>query len=201
EVFQIREWQDRLQAKDVSIEKLKKHIENLKGKSDVESAKTVKITNVIPSKVYKLDLPPLCPRLKNNREAHVYYLKFVSNANFKPICVTYNECMFDNVHDSCVADFINDMNVIGKSKPVKAKSGRSNKKEWKPTRKIFSSVGHRLSKLFFGTVRFGNDQIAKIMGYGDYQLGNVTIYRVYYVEGRRHNLFFVGQFWYSQPVS
>ncbi|GJU46732.1 hypothetical protein Tco_1203998 [Tanacetum coccineum] len=26
---------------------------------------------------------------------------------------------------------------------------------------------------FLGTVRFGNDQIAKIMGYGDYQLGNV----------------------------
>ncbi|GKB31998.1 retrovirus-related pol polyprotein from transposon TNT 1-94 [Tanacetum coccineum] len=28
---------------------------------------------------------------------------------------------------------------------------------------------------FLGSVRFGNDQIAKIMGYGDYQLGNVTI--------------------------
>ncbi|GKD83923.1 retrovirus-related pol polyprotein from transposon TNT 1-94, partial [Tanacetum coccineum] len=25
---------------------------------------------------------------------------------------------------------------------------------------------------FLGTVRFGNDQVAKIMGYGDYQLGN-----------------------------
>ncbi|GJU55934.1 integrase, catalytic region, zinc finger, CCHC-type containing protein [Tanacetum coccineum] len=44
-----------------------------------------------------------------------------------------------------------------------------------------------------GTVRFGNDQIAKIMGYGDYQLGNVTISRVYYVKGLRHNLFLVGQ--------
>ncbi|GJV37515.1 hypothetical protein Tco_1409992 [Tanacetum coccineum] len=31
--------------------------------------------------------------------------------------------------------------------------------------------------------RFGNDQIAKIMGYGGYQMGNVTIDRVYYVEG------------------
>ncbi|GJV25736.1 putative ribonuclease H-like domain-containing protein [Tanacetum coccineum] len=28
---------------------------------------------------------------------------------------------------------------------------------------------------FLGTVRFGNDQIARIMGYGDYQLGNVII--------------------------
>ncbi|GJR24027.1 retrovirus-related pol polyprotein from transposon TNT 1-94 [Tanacetum coccineum] len=42
--------------------------------------------------------------------------------------------------------------------------------------------------------RFGNDHIARIMGYGDYQLGNVTISRVYYVEGLGHNLFSVGQF-------
>nr|GEZ61020.1 integrase, catalytic region, zinc finger, CCHC-type, peptidase aspartic, catalytic [Tanacetum cinerariifolium] len=45
---------------------------------------------------------------------------------------------------------------------------------------------------FLGTVRFGNDHIAKIMGYGDYQMGNVTITRVYYVEGLCNNLFSVG---------
>ncbi|GKC61909.1 retrovirus-related pol polyprotein from transposon TNT 1-94 [Tanacetum coccineum] len=48
---------------------------------------------------------------------------------------------------------------------------------------------------FLGTVRFGNDQVAKIMGYGDHQLGNVIISRVYYVEGLGHNLFSVGQFY------
>ncbi|GJX76957.1 hypothetical protein Tco_0323768 [Tanacetum coccineum] len=47
---------------------------------------------------------------------------------------------------------------------------------------------------FLGTIKFGNDQIVKIMGYGDYQIGNITISRVYYVEGLRHNLFSVGQF-------
>ncbi|GJX48169.1 retrovirus-related pol polyprotein from transposon TNT 1-94 [Tanacetum coccineum] len=41
--------------------------------------------------------------------------------------------------------------------------------------------------------RFKNDQIAKIIGYGDYQLGNVIISRVYYVEGLGHNLFYVDQ--------
>ncbi|GJT47489.1 putative ribonuclease H-like domain-containing protein, partial [Tanacetum coccineum] len=41
---------------------------------------------------------------------------------------------------------------------------------------------------------FRNDHMEKIMGYGDYQIGNVTISRVYYVEGLGHNLFFVGQF-------
>nr|GEW67309.1 copia protein [Tanacetum cinerariifolium] len=47
---------------------------------------------------------------------------------------------------------------------------------------------------FLGTVRFGNNHISKIMGYENYQMGNVTISRVYYVDGLGHNLFFVGQF-------
>ncbi|GJX35642.1 hypothetical protein Tco_0247199 [Tanacetum coccineum] len=33
---------------------------------------------------------------------------------------------------------------------------------------------------FLGTVKFGNDHVAKILGNGDYQIGNVTISRVYY---------------------
>nr|GEV40948.1 retrovirus-related Pol polyprotein from transposon TNT 1-94 [Tanacetum cinerariifolium] len=55
-----------------------------------------------------------------------------------------------------------------------------------------STVECRLSKLF--SVKLGNDHVAKIMGYGDYKIRNVTISRVYFVEGLRHNLFFVGQF-------
>nr|GEZ69890.1 retrovirus-related Pol polyprotein from transposon TNT 1-94 [Tanacetum cinerariifolium] len=47
---------------------------------------------------------------------------------------------------------------------------------------------------FLGTVKFGNDHVAKITGYGDYQIGNVTISRVYFVEGLGYNLFSVGQF-------
>nr|GFA13005.1 hypothetical protein [Tanacetum cinerariifolium] len=47
---------------------------------------------------------------------------------------------------------------------------------------------------FLGTVKFGNDHVAKIMGYGDYQIGNVTISRVYYMEGLGHNRFSAGQF-------
>ncbi|GJX27803.1 retrovirus-related pol polyprotein from transposon TNT 1-94 [Tanacetum coccineum] len=50
-----------------------------------------------------------------------------------------------------------------------------------------------VSKLV-GTVKFGNDHVAKIMGYGDYPIRNVTILRVYYIEGLGHNLFSVGQF-------
>ncbi|GJT65643.1 hypothetical protein Tco_1017123 [Tanacetum coccineum] len=47
---------------------------------------------------------------------------------------------------------------------------------------------------FVGTVRFGNDQFATIVGYGDYKMGDTIISRVYYVEGLSHNLFSVGQF-------
>ncbi|GJT08207.1 retrovirus-related pol polyprotein from transposon TNT 1-94 [Tanacetum coccineum] len=47
---------------------------------------------------------------------------------------------------------------------------------------------------FMGTVRFGNDNFAAIIGYGDYIQGNITICHVYYVEGLEHNLFSVGQF-------
>nr|GEU44984.1 hypothetical protein [Tanacetum cinerariifolium] len=47
---------------------------------------------------------------------------------------------------------------------------------------------------FLGTVKFGNDHVAKIMGYGDYQFRNITISRVYFVERLGHNLFSVGQF-------
>ncbi|GJZ84382.1 hypothetical protein Tco_0649721 [Tanacetum coccineum] len=80
------------------------------------------------------------------------------NAKFESMCAICNKCLFDANHDTCLVDFVNDVNK------------------------------------FLGTVRFGNDQVAKIMGYGDYQQGNVNISRVYYVEGLRHNLFSVGQF-------
>ncbi|GJW65786.1 hypothetical protein Tco_0117670 [Tanacetum coccineum] len=47
---------------------------------------------------------------------------------------------------------------------------------------------------YLGTVHFGNDQFAPILGYGDLVQGNITINRVYYVKGLNHNLFSVGQF-------
>ncbi|GKD84574.1 retrovirus-related pol polyprotein from transposon TNT 1-94, partial [Tanacetum coccineum] len=77
---------------------------------------------------------------------------------------------------------------VSKSKVPKSVS--ANKKE--PSKswgsKVFdvpsSSLDEcRSSKLFSGTVKFGNDHMAKILGYGDYQIGNVTISRVYYMEG------------------
>ncbi|GKA51214.1 integrase, catalytic region, zinc finger, CCHC-type containing protein [Tanacetum coccineum] len=86
---------------------------------------------------------------------------------------------------------------VSKSKVLKSVS--TNKKE--PNQNWGSIVSDvpssslddcKSSKLFF--VKFRNDHVAKILGYGDYQIGNVTISKVYYVEGLGCNLFSVGQF-------
>ncbi|GJZ40989.1 retrovirus-related pol polyprotein from transposon TNT 1-94 [Tanacetum coccineum] len=89
---------------------------------------------------------------------------------------------------------------VPNSKPKDAKSMTANRMEPGTSQGFDTSfslsssslIDCMLSKLF--CVKFGNDQIEKIMGYGDYQIGNVTISRVYYVEGLGHNLFSVGQF-------
>ncbi|KAI3758550.1 hypothetical protein L6452_06117 [Arctium lappa] len=47
---------------------------------------------------------------------------------------------------------------------------------------------------FSGNVRFGNDQLSPILGYGDIIQDNITISKVSYVEGLGHNLFSIGQF-------
>nr|GEU72630.1 integrase, catalytic region, zinc finger, CCHC-type, peptidase aspartic, catalytic [Tanacetum cinerariifolium] len=134
--------------------------------------------------------------------ASVLHSKFNVNSDLK--CVTCNGCLFSDNHDSRVLDFINNVNTRVKSKSVKKTLKR---KVWKPTGKVVQIVlwyldsgcskhmtGDR-SQLtnfvdkFLGTVKFGNDHVAKIMGYGDYHIGNVTISRVYFVEGLGHNLF------------
>nr|GEW94147.1 retrovirus-related Pol polyprotein from transposon TNT 1-94 [Tanacetum cinerariifolium] len=50
---------------------------------------------------------------------------------------------------------------------------------------------------FMGTVCFGNDHVAAILGFGDLQWGNILITRVYFVEGLGYNLFSAGQFYDS----
>nr|GEW90002.1 hypothetical protein [Tanacetum cinerariifolium] len=83
------------------------------------------------------------------------------------------------------------------SKPKIIKSISANNKDTnfgcsKHMTKDRSQLTNFINK-FLGTVKFRNDHVEKIMGYGDYSIGNVTILRVYYVEGLGHNLFFVGQ--------
>nr|GEV34010.1 uncharacterized mitochondrial protein AtMg00810-like [Tanacetum cinerariifolium] len=57
-----------------------------------------------------------------------------------------------------------------------------------------NSWGSTISNVLSSIIECRNDHVAKIMGYGDYKIENVTISRVYFVEGLGHNLFSVGQF-------
>nr|GEW99487.1 hypothetical protein [Tanacetum cinerariifolium] len=123
---------------------------------------------------------------------------FMSNVNSDLKCASCNGCLFFDNHDACVVAYINSVNASIKSKFVKKPvvqivlwyldSGCS--KHMTGDRSQLINFLHK----FLGTVKFGNDHVAKIMGYGDYKIGNVTISRVYYVEGLGHNLFSVGQF-------
>ncbi|GJV00172.1 retrovirus-related pol polyprotein from transposon TNT 1-94 [Tanacetum coccineum] len=93
------------------------------------------------------------------------------NANSELICVKCKQCMFDANHDVCFLDFVNDVNAI-QIVLWYLDSGCS-----KYMTRNRSQLMNFISK-FLGTVRFGNDQTAKIMGYGDYQLRNVTVSRL-----------------------
>ncbi|GJZ65343.1 hypothetical protein Tco_0622039, partial [Tanacetum coccineum] len=61
----------------------------------------------------------------------------VLNANSEFVCSTCNECLFDANLDMCVVDYLNDVNAR-----ARAKSNCIKKKEWKPTGKVFTVVGH-----------------------------------------------------------
>nr|GEX23701.1 hypothetical protein [Tanacetum cinerariifolium] len=113
------------------------------------------------------------------------------NVNF--VGVTCGKCVLNDNHDLCVLYYINGVNSRTKM-PMAVHiilfivdSGCS--KHMMGNLKLLSDFMEK----FMGTVKFGNDQIASILGYGDLVQGNFTIRRVNNVEGLNHNLFSVGQ--------
>ncbi|GJV21502.1 retrovirus-related pol polyprotein from transposon TNT 1-94 [Tanacetum coccineum] len=138
--------------------------------------------------------------------------------NVNVVCATCGKCVFNANHDACVSKFLKDVNARTKKPngvPISTRKPKSqaNKSVATPYKKIIVQLilfivdsgctKHMTGNLsllcnfvekYLGTVRFGNDQFAPILGYGDLVQGNITIKRVYYVEGLNHNLFSVGQF-------
>nr|GFB31279.1 integrase, catalytic region, zinc finger, CCHC-type, peptidase aspartic, catalytic [Tanacetum cinerariifolium] len=103
----------------------------------------------------------------------------VTNLSSDMKCALCNGCLLFDNHDACVVAYKNSVNASKKSKSVKTPvvqivlwyldSGCSK-----------HMTGDRSQRVNFvqkvlGTVKFGNDHMAKIMGYGDYQIENVTI--------------------------
>ncbi|GJX85999.1 retrovirus-related pol polyprotein from transposon TNT 1-94 [Tanacetum coccineum] len=91
--------------------------------------------------------------------------------------------IFTIVGNSCPLTRITSTNVV----PPKQTTSHSDEIQ-KPEIKVYSMKPKMVVQII------GERPVARIIGYGDYQLGNVIISRVYYVEGLGHNLFFVGQF-------
>ncbi|GJW47129.1 hypothetical protein Tco_0078775 [Tanacetum coccineum] len=79
ELFEINELKARLQAKNTTINNLKTPIQELKGKCMADCTEYVTKSKVIASGMFKLDLEPLSPKLKKNREAHVNCLKITKD--------------------------------------------------------------------------------------------------------------------------
>nr|GFA35844.1 retrovirus-related Pol polyprotein from transposon TNT 1-94 [Tanacetum cinerariifolium] len=122
--------------------------------------------------------------------------------NVKFVSVMCDKCVLHDKHDMCVLNSV--------AKPLKeTAASKSNKKPRTLLVEIVLFIvdsgcsKHMMGNLkllinfvekFLGMVKFRNDQIAPILGYGDLVQGVVTIKRVYYVEGLNHNLLSVGQF-------
>ncbi|GJY14408.1 retrovirus-related pol polyprotein from transposon TNT 1-94, partial [Tanacetum coccineum] len=118
---------------------------------------------------YAIDVEPIPPRNRNNKEVHLVYLKHLKESV---------ETLREIVEEAKVVQIVLWYLDSGCSKHMTGDRSRL----------------RNFMKKFIGTVRFGNDHFGAIMGYGDYVIGESVISRVYYVEGLGHNLFSVGQF-------
>ncbi|GJW57143.1 retrovirus-related pol polyprotein from transposon TNT 1-94 [Tanacetum coccineum] len=161
--------------------------QKLKGNDTVDNAAQMSNATTMAPGMYKLDPIILAPQVKNNRETHEYYLKHtIEQAAI--LRVNGTRYILGIKYFSCSILFFSYRLPVVQIILWYLDSGCS---------KHMIRDGSQLSNFvhkFLGTVKFGNDQVAKIIWYGGYQIGNVTISRVYYVEGLGHNLFLVGQF-------
>nr|GEV41960.1 integrase, catalytic region, zinc finger, CCHC-type, peptidase aspartic, catalytic [Tanacetum cinerariifolium] len=131
----------------------------------------------------------------------------------KVVCAMCKKCLISVNHDKCLSKYVNGKNSCGKNQKAKVSVKEIQKKyqpkDAKPKKVIqicLCCVDSGCSKhmtgnlkllinfvwKFMGTVRFGNDHVAAILGFGDLQWGNILITRVYFIEGLGHNLFLIG---------
>nr|GEW42974.1 hypothetical protein [Tanacetum cinerariifolium] len=172
QLFELNNLKAKLQAKDMTIKKLKAHIKRINETSTNESDNAAQMSNAttMAPKMYKLDPIILALHVKNNKETHEYYIKHTmeqavilrENSDSKnacnehvkhpikgaqALCSVCNECLFDANHAMCLINHVNSMNVHDKFASKKNKK----RKEWKPTGKVSNSVGYKwkpIEKIF-----------------------------------------------------
>ncbi|GKA53735.1 hypothetical protein Tco_0747050, partial [Tanacetum coccineum] len=123
--------------------------DNTKMKSDTKDH--VKSTVLAPSK-HAIDVEPIPPRNRNNREVYLDYLRHLKESV---------ETLYEIVEEAKVVQIILWYLDSGYSKHMTREHSRLK----------------NFVKKFIGTVRFGNDHFGAIMGYGDYVIGDSMISR------------------------
>ncbi|GJR38068.1 retrovirus-related pol polyprotein from transposon TNT 1-94 [Tanacetum coccineum] len=184
-----------LQEKVFAITALKNESRKLKGKNVVDTAIS-KPNATIASGMFKLDIEPISHRLQNNKDTHEVYIektiensetlrRFVERARthnpMPPKETTIAPVVTPTSGILVYSKRLKAIRSIGSSNKVKiVESKTSNSKEPKQS---WGSTISDVSSSSLNDCRFRNDHVAKIMGYEDYQMGNIIISQVYYVEG------------------
>ncbi|GJV22318.1 retrovirus-related pol polyprotein from transposon TNT 1-94 [Tanacetum coccineum] len=206
-----------LQEKDLVITTLKNDLRKLKGKALVDNVVT---KHTIFPEMLKIDVQPINPRLLNNRTTHSDYLKHTQEeaSIIREILEQgKSQNRLNNSLDSA-CNYTKQIPESG-SKPSTSASGsqplgntkkdkiqqtpnstQKNKLEAHP-----STVKSSLKNKNYFVEPKGNEDVqhSKLNANSELHvisrpngslIGNVTILRVYYVEGLRHNLFSVRKF-------
>nr|GEU42163.1 retrotransposon protein, putative, unclassified [Tanacetum cinerariifolium] len=181
-------------------EPLKNELRNTKGKNIVNHVVS-KPNATLTLEMFKLNIKPISARLNNNRDAHEKLLVYASQTcpnSPKPSAKLVVVTPVNKDKRVRFAEPATSSNNIPKQ-TNSPKTKDSNKPLLTSTGIIPTTRSNAIdvpssSSLVNDMLSRSNNQVAKIIGYGDYQQGNVIISRVYYVEGLRHNLFSVGQF-------
>ncbi|GJU62745.1 retrovirus-related pol polyprotein from transposon TNT 1-94 [Tanacetum coccineum] len=174
---------------------------------------------VLTPGMYAIDVEPIPPQNRNNREVHLDYLK-----HLKESVGTLREIVEEarqptrrkfTLGEQCPLTRFTKSKVVPVKQPKSISTSdiviieRLSNTSQKPLTRtlteigdptyqtlhilLFSNAGRTDRPLVFG-LRFRNDHFVAIMGYEDYVIGDSVIPRVYYVEGLGHNLFSVRQF-------
>ncbi|GJT44332.1 hypothetical protein Tco_0953047 [Tanacetum coccineum] len=195
-LFEINEFKAQSQEKDTVIRKLKDMIKFLSGKYSVENVKK----DIDEIEMINIELEHSVAKLLSENEnlrKEQEHLKSIYKDQFDLIRKTrvqskeQSTSLIDQINAKSVEN--SDLNAQLQKKVVQIVLWYLDSGCSKHMTRNRSQLINFVSK-FLGTVRFRNDHIAKIMGYRYYQMGNVKISRVYYVEGLGYNLFSVGQF-------
>ncbi|GKA94744.1 retrovirus-related pol polyprotein from transposon TNT 1-94 [Tanacetum coccineum] len=147
---------DEIETINIELEHtLKNELKKIKGKIFIDTAVS-KPAVTIALGMFKLNLELLAPKLLQNKDVHMDYIKHsmdmltffgkynapvkhsVSNAMFESLCAICNKCLFDANHAMCLIEHVNDVNVHNKAKSIRNKK----RKEWKPMGKVFTKIGY-----------------------------------------------------------